>query len=253
MVRIPGYKRLEELPANEQTSQDGGFIREIYKKLQFVVTDCACWYNFKNIGGIVNPRNQSFLVTFLFVVALAAMVVTLVRNDSAATQPLTINELAQDIEQNRVSRVVIENDGSLRVVYKSGTEAETDPNGGIEAYKESDSTLVEQLAALGVSAENLSAENVKIEVEAPSIWSGAFGGFIAYLLPLLLMVGVFWFIFRQAQGSNNGAMSFGKSRARMAGYGRKIRIEVSRGDSDVDDDDDDHDVHEHDDHDDDDE
>src|SRR3989304_6187289 len=27
--------------------------------------------------------------------------------------------------------------------------------------------------------------------------------------------GVLWFIFRQAQGSNNAAMSFGKSRARM--------------------------------------
>jgi cell division protease FtsH len=163
----------------------------------------------------VNPRNQSFLVTFLFIVALAAMVVTLVNNNSSTPQPLTINELAQDIEQNRVSRIVIENDGSLRVIYKSGTEAETDPNGGIEAYKESNSTLVEQLAALGVSTENLSAENVKIEVEAPSIWSGALGGFVAYLLPLLLMVGIFWFIFRQAQGSNNAAMSFGKSRARM--------------------------------------
>jgi hypothetical protein len=110
----------------------------------------------------VNPRNQSFLVTFLFIVALAAMVVTLVNNNSSTPQPLTINELAQDIEQNRVSRIVIENDGSLRVIYKSGTEAETDPNGGIEAYKESNSTLVEQLAALGVSTENLSAENVKI-------------------------------------------------------------------------------------------
>jgi cell division protease FtsH len=163
----------------------------------------------------VNPRNQSFLVTFLFIVALAAMVVTLVNNNSSTPQPLTINELAQDIEQNRVSRIVIENDGSLRVIYKSGTEAETDPNGGIEAYKESNSTVVEQLAALGVSTENLSAENVKIEVEAPSIWSGALGGFVAYLLPLLLMVGIFWFIFRQAQGSNNAAMSFGKSRARM--------------------------------------
>ena len=29
------------------------------------------------------------------------------------------------------------------------------------------------------------------------------------------MAGVLWFIFRQAQGSNNAAMSFGKSRARM--------------------------------------
>ena len=161
----------------------------------------------------MNPRNQSFLVTFLFIVALAAMVITLVRNDSAEPQPLTINELAQDIELGKISRVVIQNDGSLRVIYNSGSEAET--NAGIEVYKESNATLVDQLAALGVSPEQLSAENVKIEVEAPSIWSGALGGFIAYLLPLLLMVGVFWFIFRQAQGSNNAAMSFGKSRARM--------------------------------------
>jgi cell division protease FtsH len=161
----------------------------------------------------VNPRNQSYIVTFLFVVALAAMVITLVRNDSSAPQPLTINELAQDIQLGKVSRVVIENSGSLRVIYKSGSEVETKT--GIEAYKESDSTLVAQLIGLGVSPENLSAENVKIEVEAPSIWSGALGGFIAYLLPLLLMLGVFWFIFRQAQGSNNAAMSFGKSRARM--------------------------------------
>jgi len=85
----------------------------------------------------------------------------------------------------------------------------------VEAYKETDSTLVAQLTALGVSPEKLSAENVKIEVEPPSVWSGFLGGFLVYLLPLLLMLGVFWFIFRQAQGSNNAAMSFGKSRARM--------------------------------------
>jgi cell division protease FtsH len=152
-------------------------------------------------------------VTFLLVVAVAAMIVTMVRNQSTTTQPLTINELAQDVQLGKISRVVIQNDGSLRVVYKSGSEAETET--GVEAYKETDSTLVAQLTALGVSPEKLSAENVKIEVEPPSVWSGFLGGFLVYLLPLLLMLGVFWFIFRQAQGSNNAAMSFGKSRARM--------------------------------------
>ena len=38
---------------------------------------------------------------------------------------------------------------------------------------------------------------------------------LSYFIPLLLLAGVFWFIFRQAQGSNNAALSFGKSRARM--------------------------------------
>jgi len=152
-------------------------------------------------------------VTFLLIVAVVAMVVTAVRNQSSSTQPLTINELAQDIEMGKVARVVIQNDDSLRVIYKTGSEAETKT--GVEAYKETNSTLVQQLTDLGVSPDKLSAENVKIEVEAPSVWSGVLGGFVVYLLPLLLMLGVFWFIFRQAQGSNNAAMSFGKSRARM--------------------------------------
>ncbi len=42
-------------------------------------------------------------------------------------------------------------------------------------------------------------------------WLGALGGFI----PLILFGVLLLFMFRQAQGSNNQAMSFGKSRARM--------------------------------------
>ena len=111
------------------------------------------------------------------------------------------------------ARIVIQNNGSLRVIYKSGDESRTKT--GLEAYKENETTLVEQLLSLGVTPDQLSADNIKVEVEAPSIWEGALGGFVVYLLPILLMLGVFWFIFRQAQGSNNAAMSFGKSRARM--------------------------------------
>ncbi|MEP0804132.1 MAG: ATP-dependent zinc metalloprotease FtsH [Chloroflexota bacterium] len=141
------------------------------------------------------------------------MVITMVRNQTPSAQPLSLNELAQDVQLGKVARIVIQNDGSLRVVYKTGSETATTT--GVEAYKEADSTLVQQLTALGVSPERLSPDNVKIEVEPPSVWSGLLGGFLVYLLPLLLMLGVFWFIFRQAQGSNNAAMSFGKSRARM--------------------------------------
>ncbi len=161
----------------------------------------------------MNSRNQSFIVTLLLIVAVVVMAVTMVRNQSPVSQPLSLNELAQDVQLGKVARIVIENDGSLRVIYKTGSESAT--TSGVEAYKEANSTLVEQLTALGVSPERLTPENVKIEVEPPSVWSGLLGGFLVYLLPLLLMLGVFWFIFRQAQGSNNAAMSFGKSRARM--------------------------------------
>jgi len=42
------------------------------------------------------------------------------------------------------------------------------------------------------------------------------------ILPLLIIIGLFWFfMFRQMQGGSNKAMSFGKSRARMANQGDK--------------------------------
>ncbi len=65
-----------------------------------------------------------------------------------------------------------------------------------------------------MTTEALSAANIKIEIKPPSAWLGIATA-LGYLLPFILLAGVFWFVFRQAQGSNNAAMSFGKSRARM--------------------------------------
>ncbi|NJC96212.1 MAG: ATP-dependent zinc metalloprotease FtsH [Anaerolineae bacterium] len=136
------------------------------------------------------------------------MVVTAVQRESTTTEPLTINEVAQDIKAGKVARVVIDSDDSLRVIYTDGDE------NGVESYKEASSTIDDQLLALGVTPEQLSSDNVKIEVKPPSQWAGILSGAL-YILPVIFMAGVLWFIFRQAQGSNNAAMSFGKSRARM--------------------------------------
>ncbi len=156
----------------------------------------------------MNPRNQSFVVTLLLIIAAVAMVVMAVQRESGTKQSLTINEVARDIKAGKVARVVIEDNNTLRIIY---TDGDTD---GVESYKETNSTLVAQLLALGVSADQLSPDNVTIEVKPPSQWAGIVSGAL-YILPVLFMAGVLWFIFRQAQGSNNAAMSFGKSRARM--------------------------------------
>jgi cell division protease FtsH len=144
----------------------------------------------------------------LLIIAAVAMVVMAVQRESDTQESLTINQIARDIKAGKVARVVIEDNNNLQVVYTDG-DAE-----GVESYKETDSTLVAQLLALGVTPEQLSPESVTIEVKPPSQWAGIVSGAL-YILPILFMLGVLWFIFRQAQGSNNAAMSFGKSRARM--------------------------------------
>lgn len=151
-------------------------------------------------------RAQSFIVYFVLLVAIGVMFFVAFRGDSASQQALTINEVADAIEKGTVARVVIKDDDSLQIVYDSGKEG--------ESHKEPSATLVDQLLSLGVTPGQLAASNVKIEVEPPSQWAGVLSSLL-YILPVIFMAGVLWFIFRQAQGSNNAAMAFGKSRARM--------------------------------------
>jgi len=160
----------------------------------------------------VSSRNQSFFIYFLLIVAIGAMFYMGFRDQGVAEQPLTINEVASSVQQGDVARIIIESDDRIRVISRSGSEATS--KDGIESRKEPDATLVDQLISLGVTPEQLSPDNVKIEVKAPSIWGGVLSSAL-YILPVIFMAGVLWFIFRQAQGSNNAAMAFGKSRARM--------------------------------------
>ncbi|MCU0486651.1 MAG: ATP-dependent zinc metalloprotease FtsH [Anaerolineales bacterium] len=157
----------------------------------------------------MNPtRNRSTIIYVLLFAAIIILVVYNFNQNSTTQEALTINELAAAIKNNEVNRIVATED-RLTVIYGEGDDA-------IErvATKETNSTLVDQLLALGVTPEELSPERVKIEIHPPSAWLGVMTA-LGYLLPFVFLGFMFWFIFRQAQGSNNAAMSFGKSRARM--------------------------------------
>jgi cell division protease FtsH len=154
----------------------------------------------------VNPaRNRSSIIYLLLFIAIIFLVVYNIQQNTTTQEAYTINQVAADIQMGKVRRIV-EDDNKLRVIYDETTER--------ESHKESGSTLVEQLIQLGVTTEQLQPESVKIEIKPPSAWLGIATA-LGYILPFIILAGVFWFVFRQAQGSNNAALSFGKSRARM--------------------------------------
>lgn len=155
----------------------------------------------------MNSRNQSYVVYVLLFVAIITMVIYSFSQNATTSGVLTINQLASEVKNGKVSRIVTD-ENKLTVTYNDGTQKSA------TSTKETDATLVEQLLALGVSPDQLSPEKVQIEVKPPSAWLGI-GTILTYVLPFLILGGALFFIFRQAQGSNNAAMSFGKSRARM--------------------------------------
>jgi len=155
----------------------------------------------------VNPtRNRSTIIYLLLFVAIISIVVSQLQTGNNSQESLSINQLAADIQAGKVHTIEID-DNRIIVEYLGEEEMRT-------SQFEGNSTLVEQLKEYGVSTEQLNAQKVEILVKAPSAWLGIITA-LGYILPFIILAGVFWFIFRQAQGSNNQALSFGKSRARM--------------------------------------
>ena len=152
----------------------------------------------------MKSSGQTNFVYLLILIAIVAMVFMNINQDSGkAIMP--INEVAAEIRKGTIKKIV-EDENTLVVLLKNGQEK--------TSSKESGTSLVEQLVSYGVTSEELNSSNVSIEVKQPGPWVNILS-VLGYVFPFLIVSVAFFLIFRQAQGSNNTAMSFGKSRARM--------------------------------------
>jgi len=152
----------------------------------------------------VNSRNSSFLIYLLLFIAIITMIMVGF-NQRGNPEAINLNQVAADIKARQVMKIET-TENELTITYKDGTEK--------TSTKEPESTLIDQLILLGVTQEDLAATNIDLEFKPPSAWWNVLTA-VGYVLPFLILIAGFFFIFRQAQGSNNAAISFGKSRARM--------------------------------------
>jgi cell division protease FtsH len=113
---------------------------------------------------------------------------------------LSYSEFLQKVEREQVLEVKIAADRKVTGKLQDGKL--------FELYVPEDPRLVETLIA----------NNVKVVQSAPDTGFSLFG-LILNLLPVLLLIGFWVFVMRQMQGGGGGrgAMSFGKSRARLQG------------------------------------
>ena len=96
-------------------------------------------------------------------------------------------------------------DDELRILVEGSDVA-------IVSRREGEVPLTQTLAGLGVEPEKLAAVNIKYEAPGNATnWLSL----LVNLLPLVFIGALFFILFRQTQGSNNQALSFGKSKARV--------------------------------------
>jgi cell division protease FtsH len=115
-----------------------------------------------------------------------------------------LNLLAEQINSGQVKGIEVEED-KLTLTYHDNE------NIGI-AHKEPGVSLTETLDLLGVEQSAMS--QVDIKFTSPSFWSN-WPLILSSVLPFVLIIGIFLFIMRQAQGAGGQAFSFGKSKARL--------------------------------------
>ena len=113
---------------------------------------------------------------------------------------LSYSDFLAKVEREQVLEVKIAEDRKITGKMQDGQ--------AFELYAPEDPRLVETLIA----------NNVKVVQSAPDTGFSLFG-LLLNLLPVLLLIGFWIFVMRQMQGGGGGrgAMSFGKSRARLQG------------------------------------
>ena len=145
----------------------------------------------------------SRILYLVLLVMIAAFLYAMFFGQTETSDTMHITRVAELAQAGQIQKIIVRED-TLEIVLTDGDT--------VVSRKEPGLSVLETLESLGVSRANL--EKITVEVAAPNWWGGWLT-ILSALLPLLLIGGFFFFIFRQAQGAGNQALSFGKSRARM--------------------------------------
>ena len=141
-------------------------------------------------------NNNKILGYGLIIILSLGLIYSLFSYDDTQIKEIPLSQVIDEVAANRIDRIIVKGD-ELTIVGSNGVE--------YLSRKESNTSLIE----IGIDP-----SKVIIEVQdaaADAIW----WTILSSLLPFILIFGFLWFMLRQAQGSNNQALSFGRSKARM--------------------------------------
>lgn len=153
------------------------------------------------------PTGGQFFSNLLTAVLIFLIISTLysaVAENKAKIEEVPVSKIAQDISGGVVKKVVVEG-GMINAEYTDGTKK--------KSKKENESSLSQTLVNYGVTAENLA--KVEVEVKNESGFGYYLINILPFLLPILLIVFVFWMLSKQVKGAGMQAFSFGQSKARI--------------------------------------
>ena len=145
-------------------------------------------------------------VIVLLALFLIAGILSMVTSNSPKPEQVNVTRLVQEINNDNVKDISINGD----II---SVDLKTNSDHPLEIRKETGQSFSELMANYGVTPTKLEQANVEVKSETgAAFWVGLLA---PWLLPLILLVGLIYFMTRQVQGINNRAMSFGQSAAKQ--------------------------------------
>ena len=140
---------------------------------------------------------------YILLALVAVAFITSLYPRTKEVESIPYSAFVQQVEAGKVSKVTISNASNVIMAELKGSSQEAEKVKTVAPAN--DPKLIETLMAAGVET----------NVKAPDQSSWWVSLLSTILVPVLIIVGLWIFMLRQAQSGSNQAMSFGKSRAKM--------------------------------------
>lgn len=155
---------------------------------------------------------KNFLIIVIFFLILGA-IFTLFNLPAEKTQEITLNDFLVRLEKKDIKNITVE-ENKISLVANDGLN--------YFFYKEEQETLVSLLAYYNVSPDTL--KEIPVTIKSPAKPNTFVQVILPSLLPILLIIGVFFLFTRQLKGGAQEAFRFGESRAREVTPEAKTKI-----------------------------
>ncbi len=161
-----------------------------------------------------HPLKRTFNPWFFVILIILGVVVFNQFNARPPGSEISYSTFTNLVEGGKVAEVVIEQN-TIRGELKA--ETQVDEDGQTRAIRSFQVTTVEDPTLIPLLQEN----GVSLEGRVPSPWPGLLFSF----LPIVILIGFFWFVFMRAQGGPSQVMQFGQSKAKT--YGRENKVKTT--------------------------
>ena len=139
---------------------------------------------------------------FLVLLAFSAVFSLFAPTPTESPQEISLSQLVQEIQAGRVKEITVSGE-ILQIVDQD--------NQVFQSYKEEEVALTNSLSRLGLTSEQLQSANIQIKPEVTSFWSALLPLLLTFIVPVLLFVLLFWFLFRRARGGMDQTLNILKS------------------------------------------